>query len=250
MSNGQTQGEELWIKDLAGGRIDGVLPGYPMQAYSVSRDGNEVAFTMNDQSGHSNLWVAPTSRRTPPVRISSPAAEDSPYFLSDGELVFRALEGGSNYLYCMKRDGSARQKISPERILDIYDVSPDGRWVAAAVPSSDKERINVGTTKAFAVDGTATVSVCAGFCILSWNASGGFVYLSYPSQRGMSLVLPVKRDSGLPKLPLVAATHIEDFGKPKNSTAIPWQAESAVSPSIYAYTRENTRRNLYRIQLP
>jgi Tol biopolymer transport system component len=250
MSNGQTQGEELWIKDLAGGKVDRVLPGYPMQAYSVSRDGNEVAFTMNDQSGHSNLWVAPTSRRTPPVRISSPAAEDSPYFLPDGELVFRALEGGSNYLYRMKTDGSARKKISPERILDIYDVSPDGRWVAAAAPGSDEEQINMGTTKAFAVDGTATVSVCAGFCILSWNASGGSVYLSYPSQRGMSLVLPVMRDSGLPKLPPVAATHIEDFGKPKESTAIPWQVESAVNPSIYAYTRENTRRNLYRIQLP
>jgi Tol biopolymer transport system component len=124
MSNGQTQGEELWIKDLAGGKVDRVLPGNPMQAYSVSRDGKEVAFTMNDQSGHSNLWVAPTSRRTPPVRISSPSAEDSPYFLPDWELVFRAIEGGSNYLYRMKTDGSARKKISPERI-DIYD-SP--RW--------------------------------------------------------------------------------------------------------------------------
>jgi hypothetical protein len=25
---------------------------------------------------------------------------------------------------------------------------------------------------------------------------------------------------------------------------------SAVSPSVYAYTRQTTRRNLYRIQLP
>jgi len=251
MSNGQTQGEELWIKDLAGGKVDRVLPGNPMQAYSVSRDGKEVAFTMNDESGHSNLWVAPTSRRTPPVRISSPVAEDSPYFLPDGELVFRAIEGGSNYLYRMKTDGSGRQKISPERILDIFDVSPDGRWAAVATPGSgDEEQINLGTTKAFAVDGIASVSVCAGYCIFNWDTSGGFIYLSYPAERGMILAFPVMHDSGLPMVRSVAATRIEDFGRPKESKAIPWQVESAINPSVYAYIRENTRRNLYRVQLP
>jgi len=250
MSNGQTRGEELWMKDLAGGELDRVLPGTPIQAYSVSRDGKEVAFTMNDERGHSNLWVAPTSRRTPPVRISSPVAEDSPYFLPDGELVFRAIEGGSNYLYRMKTDGSGRQRISQERILDIFDVSPDGRWVAVATPGAgNEEQINLGTTKAFAVDGTATVSVCAGYCIFNWDTSGRFIYLSYPAGRGMNLALPVMRDSGLPMVRSVAATRIEDFGRPKESQAIPWQVESAVNPSVYAYTRENTRRNLYRIQL-
>jgi DNA-binding winged helix-turn-helix (wHTH) protein/Tol biopolymer transport system component len=251
MSNGQTQGEELWVKDLNGGRVERVLPGYAMQSYSVSRDGKEVAFSRNDQRGPSNLWIAPTSRRTPPVRISSPAAEDSPYFLPDGDLVFRAIEGGSNYLYRMNSDGSARQKISPERILDIFDVSPDGRWVAAAVPGSgDEEQVNLGITKAFAVDGTSAVSVCVGYCLLSWDTAGGFVYLSYPIRGEMSYPLPVMRDSGLPKLPPVAATRIEDFGNPKQLKAIPWQVESAVNPSVYAYTRQNSRRNLYRIQLP
>ncbi len=251
MSNGQTQGEELWVKDLVGGKVDRVLPGNPMLAYSVSRDGKEVAFTRNDQRGPSNLWVAPTSRRTPPVRIASPAAEDSPYFLPDGGLVFRAIEGGSNYLYRMSSDGSARKKISPERILDILDVSPDGRWVAAAVPGSgDEEHINLGITKAFAVDGTSAVSVCVGYCLLSWDTGGGFVYLSYPIRTGTSYPLPVTRASGLPKLPSLVAARIEDFGNLKQATAIPWQVESAVNPSFYAYTRQNTRRNLYRIQLP
>ncbi len=193
----------------------------------------------------------PTSRRTPPVRISSPAAEDSPYFLPDGELVFRAIEGGSNYLYRMRTDGSERKKISPERILDIFDVSPDGRWVAVAVPGSgDEEHINLGRTKAFEVDGTATVTVCAGYCLLNWDTSGGFVYLSYPMAGGMNYPFPVMRDSELPKLPSVEATRIEDFGNLKDKTAIPWQVESAVNPTVYAYTRQNARRNLYRIQLP
>ena len=251
MSNGQTQGEELWMKDLGGGKVERVLPGYPMLAYSVSRDGKEVAFTMNDQSGASNLWVAPASRIKPPARISSAVAEDSPYFLPDGELVFRAIEGGSSYLYRMRTDGSARKKISPDRILEIYDVSPDGSWVAVEMPGpGDEEHIDLGTAKALAVDGSAAVTVCAGYCLFNWDTSGRFLYLNYPDQGGKSLALPVMRETGLPKLPPVAGRRFEDFGKPKETRIIPWQVESALNPSVYSYTRLNTRRNLYRIQLP
>jgi eukaryotic-like serine/threonine-protein kinase len=249
MSNGQTHGEELWIKDLGSGKVERVLPGYPMQDYSVSRDGKEVAFTMNDQGSRSNIWVAPASRRSSPVRISSAVAEDAPLLLPDGDLLFRATEGGANFLYRMKTDGSARRKISPERVLDIYSISPDGRWVIAATPGSgDEEHITLGTTKAFAVDGTATVPLCTGYCLVSWDTSGGFVYFRIPQVKEGSYALPAMRDSGLPRIP-PAATRIEDITNLKEIIAIPWEVESAVNPSVYAYTRLNTRRNLYRISL-
>jgi DNA-binding winged helix-turn-helix (wHTH) protein/Tol biopolymer transport system component len=249
MSNGQTHGEELWIKNLGSGKVERVLPGYPMQDYSVSQDGKELAFTMNDQGGRSNIWVAPASRRSSPVRISSAVAEDSPLLLPDGDLVFRATEGGANFLYRMKTDGSARRKISPERILDIYSISPDGRWVIAETPGSgDEEHITQGTTKAFAVDGTATVTLCTGFCVVSWDTSGGFVYFRFPEVKEGSYALPAMRGSGLPRLP-PAITGIEDITNLKAITAIPWEVESAVNPSVYAYTRLSTRRNLYRISL-
>ena len=113
MANGQTQGQELWVKDLGTGRIDRVLPGYPMLAYSVSKDGKQVAFAMDKPSGRSSLWIAPINRRSSPVHLVSTSTEDSPFFLPNGELVFRAIEGGSNYLYRMKVDGSDRHKIIP-----------------------------------------------------------------------------------------------------------------------------------------
>ena len=138
MANGQTRGAELWVKDLNSGKVERVLPDYPMESYSVSRDGKQVAFSMNDQSGRSNLWIAPTSRRSSPVHISSAAVEDSPFFLPDGDLVFRAIEGGSNFLYRMKADGTGRRKITPDRILDSVGVSPDGRWVVAGSSDSTK----------------------------------------------------------------------------------------------------------------
>jgi eukaryotic-like serine/threonine-protein kinase len=246
MANGQTHGEELWVKDLVSGKVDRVLPDYPMQAYSISKDGKQVAFAMNDASGRSSLWIAPTNRRSSPVHISSAALEDTPFFLPDGEVVFRAIEGGSNYLYRVKADGTGRRKITPERILDIVAVSPDGRWVAAASPASDEEHPNL--TRVFAVNGSTSMSLCTDYCKFIWDTAGKSAYISFPALQG-SYSIPVMHD-GLPKTSPAGFARIEDIPGTKPDAAIPWSVESAVSPSVYAYTRQNTRRNLYRIQLP
>ncbi len=257
-TNGQTGNDELWIKDLDSGKEERVLKDYPMQeysagrdvkqAYSVSRDGKEVAFAMKDQSGHSNLWIAPISRRSSPVRIFSEAVEDSPFFLPDGDLIFRAIEGGSNFLYRMKIDGTGRRKITPERILDIESVSPDGRWVVVGAPNPDEEY--TASAKAFPVDGGASVPVCVGYCSLNWDTAGKYALVSFFANGGGSYATPVMHDLGLPKLPPAGLAGSQDFTNAKTTIALPWFVQSAVSPTVYAYTRENTRRNLYRIQLP
>ncbi len=248
MANGPTPGYELWVKDLTGERVERVLPGYSMEGYSVSRDGKEVAFTMNDQSGHSSLWVAPTNRRSSPTRISSSEIEDSPYFLPDGDLVFRAIEGGSNFLYRMKADGTNRRKISAQRVFDIMAVSPDGRWVVAASPSPGEESTAAST--AFAVDGGEAVPLCVGYCSLTWNTTGTVLYIYFPSLHEGSYALPVAHDTGLPKLPPSGIARLEDLTNAKTAAVIPQAVDSAISPSVYAYTRRNIRRNLYRIPLP
>ncbi len=203
MANGQTRGMELWSKDLGSGRVERVLPGYAMEQYSVSNDGREVAFSMSDQSGRSNLWIAPTSRRSAPRQFSSAFVEDQPLFLPDGDLLFRAIEGGSNFIYRMKADGAGRSKISPQRILDLFSVSSDGRWAVAAVPSSDED--HPMATMAIAVDGSATVLLCANYCSLAWDHTGRYAFLSdYEVQVIGSYRIPVAHDTGLPMLPTVA----------------------------------------------
>ena len=256
-TTGQTSGDELWIKDLSTGKEERILKDYPLQeysaarelkqAYSVSRDGKEVAFSMKDESGHTNLWIAPTSRRSSPVRIPSAAVEDVPFFLPDGDLVFRAIEGGSSFLYRMKTDGTGRRKITSERILDIASVSPDGRWVVVGSPNSDEE--HPGSMKAFPVDGGASVPLCVDYCVLSWDKAGKYAFISFLPYGSGSYALPVIRDVGLPKLP-PGGVRRQDLINAKADIAIPQSVQSAVSPSLYAYTREATRRNLYRIQIP
>jgi serine/threonine protein kinase/Tol biopolymer transport system component len=257
MANGQTDRTELWVRNLASGTTERLLPGYSMDAYSVSRDGKQVAFSADDPSGRSSLWVAPTSHRAAPVRVSpSNAIDDSPHFLPDGDLVFRAIEGGVNFLYRMKVDGTDRRKIISGPILDILAVSPDGRWFVAAAPISGQE--HTAAVSAFPVDGGAAVRVCLGYCTLSWDATGKFMYIYFPELREGIYPLPVQHATGLPKLPQAGIAQVEDFANAKAAAAILENvnsaflenATSAVTPTFYAFTRVNTRRNLYRIPLP
>jgi eukaryotic-like serine/threonine-protein kinase len=248
MANGQTRGMELWIKDLSNGRVEKVLPGYAMQQYTVSSDGKEVAFSMSDQNGRSNLWIAPTSRRSAPRLLASAVVEDSPFFLPDGDLLFRAIEGGSNFIYRMKGDGTGRSKISPQRVLDLLSVSPDGRWAVAAVPSSGEDYPMA--TMAIAVDGSATVLLCASYCSLAWENTGRYAFLFEGQLFDGTYRIPLTHDTGLPVLPAGGFASAEQLRNSKLNTLIPSYVESAISPTVYAYTREDSRRNLYRIQLP
>jgi hypothetical protein len=127
-------------------------------------------------------------------------------------------------------------------------VSPDGRWFVAASPISGQE--NTVATTAFAVDGSTSVPVCLGYCSLSWDAAGKFVYVDFHPMRQGTYPLPVLRETGLPQLPLAGITQAEDFANAKAAALIPQTVNSAVSPFCYAYTRQNIRRNLYRIPLP
>ena len=249
MANGQTPGYELKVKDLTGGSTESLLPGYFMENYSVSKDGKEVAFAANDQSGHSSLWVAPTNRRSSPVRISSPnAIDDSPFFLPDGDIVFRAIEGDSNFLYRMKADGTSRHKISSQRVIDAVAASPDGRWFVASSEGPDQE--HTAQVTAFAVDGGASATLCRSYCWLVWDRSGKFAYVSFALMHEVSYALPVLDHTGLPKLPPAGIVREEDLKAAATAAVIPQAVDSAIGPSIYAYSRQNTRRNLYRIPLP
>jgi serine/threonine protein kinase len=245
MLDGQSHLSELWMKDLNSGKIDRVLPGYAMDSYSVSRDGKQVAFAAKDSADRAGIWVAPMNRRSAPVPLSSTQIEDSPHFLPDGDLIFRAAEGGSNFLYRMKVDGTQRSKIKAQRVLDLYTVSPDGRWVVVAAPNSDQE--HTAATRVFRLGGDEDVLICTGFCFFDWDSAGKFAFLSFKTEN--SYALPLTQPFGLPKLLPGGVSRAQDFPDPKAPIAIPNFVESAISSSFYAYTRRNTRRNLYRIDL-
>jgi serine/threonine protein kinase len=245
MIDGKSHLSELWVRDLKSGKMDRVLPGISVDTYSVSTDGKQVAFAANDSAGHAGIWVAPSNRRSAPVRISTDQIEDSPRFLPDGDLVFRALEGSSNFLYRMKADGTARRKIVSERILDLFGMSPDGRWIVIGTPNPNQQEHTAGT-KALRLDSGERVLICPGFCDMKWDSSGKLAILNF-SFANDSYAFPLNQPSGLPKISPAGISGPEDL--PAAKTTIPTYVDSAISASVYAYTRRTTKRNLYRIQL-
>jgi serine/threonine protein kinase/Tol biopolymer transport system component len=241
-------GNELWRKNLATGELEKVLSAYPIGNYSVSADEKQVAFAVTGQDGRSNLRVAPTNHRSSPVQIASPAQEDSPFFLPNGEIVFRAVEGGAGFIYRIHPDGSDRRKITPSRILDLISASPDGRWVVAQVPSAGEEHTT--STQAIAVDGSTSVPLCFGYCTVHWDTTGKYAQIYFFEHFRGTYFLPLNRETGLPRTPPPGISYAADFPGQKTAFTVPADVSSSVGTSVYAYTRTTTRRNLYRIPLP
>ncbi len=249
LSNGLTSSWELWTKDLTNGKTERLLSSISTQSYSVSRDGKQIAFVANDPGAHSSIWVAPTNRHSSPVKISpAGATDDSPSFLPDGEIAFRSIKGGANYLSRMKSDGSDRRKIMPRRIVDLIAVSRDGRSLVASAPGPDEE--NFATTMVFTLDGNKSSTLCQGYCMIQWDGAGKFAYLNYKdayAKEGMA-ILPVQADTGMPKIPSAGFTRRDEVLNSKLPT-MPVNLESVASPSLYAYSVQNIRRNLFRVPL-
>jgi eukaryotic-like serine/threonine-protein kinase len=248
MDNGQTQGYELWVRDVGSGATDRALPGYTMHDYDVCADGKELAFSRADENGHSKLWVSPVNRRSSPRQIPSTTMDDSVHCLPDGDLLFRAIEGESNFLESVHADGSGRRKVSPSHIFDLINVSPNGKW--ALVQAGGWSDENPAAITAFPVEGGEPVKVCLNFCIPGWDVRGESMYIQFfVTSDQNTYVLRLRQAGGLAELPTEVALDGELLKKMKPVVVIPHQVDSAVSSSLYAYTVNTTRRNLYRIPL-
>jgi len=247
-SSGDSENFELWQRDVKTGQEEKLLPGYDMEeVYSVSHDDKYVAFSEQDKTGRSALWIAPTNRRTSPVKLTTSGNEGSPLFLPDGDLIFRSVEPGGNFVYRMKADGSNRRKLFAQPVLDLLSVSPDGRWLLFAAASGVDEPPVV--TQALPIDGGQAVTLCSGYCGGDWDASGKFFYFYFEALTSQVYVLPTSPATELPKTPPRGIVSMDDVSSAKPTATIAETVTSALNPSTYAYVRTSTRRNLYRIPL-
>ena len=254
MQSGQS-GVEIWSRELGSGKTERVVsgsavqPGSIMEFYGVSHDGKQVAFSLKDQKGFSRVWLSPTDHRSSPRQLASATSQDSPLFLPNGDLVLRSTEDGQNFLYRTSQDGTERRKITPDPIVDLYSISPDGRWIVAPAKVRDDEH-SVAIT-AFPLDGGPPMRVCNSFCGARWDISGKFFYLTFNGTGDSNTyTLPVNPARGIPDFPPGGITKGDELKADKRVVVIPQIIDSAAGPNLYSYTRENTRRNIYRIPLP
>jgi Tol biopolymer transport system component/predicted Ser/Thr protein kinase len=247
---------ELWSTEVESGRSERVLPGYRLQSgmnagnYAVTRDGQRVAIARKDEKGLSHLWVASTDRRTSPLELASSESEDSPSFLPNGDLIYRATEGGKNYLYTRKQNGTGRRKVGEEPALDVQAVSPDGRWTAMVQPQNDRDPEHLSGVVAYPNDGGEAVVICRAYCLVSWSVDGKYMLIQFEeSQRGESYLLAVKKETGLPELPKGGVSGPQELRTLRNAKLLPGAVDSVLGPEKYAYTKMNVRRNIYRLPL-
>jgi len=255
---GQNDVVELWRTELTSGRSDRIVPGYGVGAtlpdyyasYAITEDGNRVAFVKRDEKGISHLWIASTDHRTSPQQLASVESEDEPMFLPNGNLVYRASDGGKNYVYTRQQDGSGRKKLLEQVILDLVAVSPDGRWILV-FQKDDAHPDRPYQSVAYPNGGGEPTIVCAA-CFARWSLDGKYLALQFgptPNSHTQTYLLAVRGERGLPELPLEGLSSPEDLKESNRETVLPRAVESVLGQEKYSYTVTNIRRNIFRIPI-
>lgn len=168
-------------------------------------------------------------------------------FLPNGNLVYRASEGGKNYIYTRQPAGSGRKKLLEEAILDLTAVSPDGRWIVV-FQKDDADKDHPYRTVAYPNGPGKPVMMCAA-CLVNWSLDGKYLFLQLglpPNSLSQTYFLPVSGERGLPELPPDGLSGPEDLKKSNARMVLP-RVDSALGPEKYSYTITNIRRNIYRI---
>jgi len=244
---------ELWSMDLASGKSDRVLPGYTVESggdnrnYSVSADGKRVVFAKKDEKGVLHLWTAGTDHRSAPVELPATINEDSPQLLPDGKVVYRATEGGKNYLNVQNADGTGKRRLSDQTILELNSVSTDGRWVAMTEKDSQHPE-HPYRTVAYPFAGGEPVVICQTICVARFSQDGKYLELEVLELRQYT-ILPLGKETGLPEIPkggFSAQTGANELAK---GVMVKTPMDSVVSPEKYSYAKVNIRRNIFRVPI-
>jgi eukaryotic-like serine/threonine-protein kinase len=258
-SRGYVNGE-LWRTELATGRAEPVLPGVGMTYYSLSHNGRKLLYASD--STPPGLWITDLDLGTPPRQLTT-GGEDRAYFGAPGQIIYQG-DGWPGKLMRMKDDGSERQAITPDPVLWLHDVSPNGEWAVVSAPGSGA----VGTAnnvRVYSLRDGKPRPICdacgAGFGpnqaggkpFITWAPDGRFLYLSLHwanlGRADKTAVIPVH---GTPfKLPQYGNISEVDLREKFDARIINERDVSpGPDPDTYAFTRYLALTNIYRIILP
>ena len=200
----------------------------------------------------------------PPAQVSSERAVGA-FFGPAGTIVFQAEEGQAEYLFRVREDGSGRQKVTADPVIWVMSVSPGGRWAvvwtqgSADAPSRPLVAYPLGGG-----DGVRLCDNCAGVNgptrgnqppMLTWSPDGHYLYITLQTltpidrqyETGRTYAVRLARASALPP----AFTDETDVASIPGVLVIPHGGIfPGPTPSLYAYTRTTTHRNIYRIPVP
>ena len=249
---------ELWVADLASNRTEPLLPGFPIQVagdfamgwhagYDIDSDGRRIVFYSPDRGGKPRLWIAPLDRHSPPRQVPGVEGEQ-PVFGPSGEIFFRKLEANSAFLYSVREDGTALQRVSPLPIIGLMSVHPSHKWLGLGSAP--------GGQVIFPVTGGAPiVTHTLPPPLFRWTGDGKYLFVVGAEHQTWSntYVVPLSHGEILPE----SMVRGENF--PSEAQVAKMPGVRTLSPAtdivpgptadVYAFTRVTLQRNLYRIPL-
>ncbi|HUL34861.1 MAG TPA: protein kinase [Candidatus Eisenbacteria bacterium] len=251
--SGERRLAQLWRTDLTSGRSEELLPGYNVaetfgwKNYTVSADEKRVAFIMRDGKNGTSLWIAPIDRRSSPRLLGSGRVADTPYFLPNGDLVYRCGEGTKNYLCGRNPDGGDERKLFQDAILELQGISPDGKWAALLVDNTAKDQPS-SQLVAERLEDQKQVQICSDFCIGAWALDGKNLMVMVEGIQGAkTYFVPFGTDGETAKFGDTEVASSPGVLEKRKLKMSPVAVESAISPEVYAFTRLTVRRNLYLV---
>jgi serine/threonine protein kinase len=243
---------ELWTVDLQTGKRQRLLPDLMMEAYSISPDEKQVVFINAADAGRT-LWIGSTDGSSPARRLVNQECNRA-LFAPNGEIYFAGGGSEGMHLQKIKADGTGLQRIVPEKAMFVYDVSPDGKWLAVWTTAGTDIKI-------YRSDGSDPTLVCAGCAsggaedrgitppMVSWSRDGRDLYL-YSEDLHQVYALPLKSGEPLPQIPASGITWRAAPPSIAGLRTIPQRAFMSSDPQVYAYLQVTVHRNVYRIVVP
>jgi eukaryotic-like serine/threonine-protein kinase len=241
---------ELFRVNLETGENQHLLPGLSMNGYALFYDGKRVVFSAADSNGRSRLWIADLDLRSSPREFPSTVDEDAPEVDHNGNIYFRAAEGGSNFLYRMKDDGSDRIRALPSSILEFQSISPDGHWAIVGTASSQRPDSLFASLTAFPLSGASPVIICREHCEGMWGNQGKtFAVFLNDREAGKTVIFQLDSENGVPSLPPDGVGSTNRPENLKRAKVVNKMIVLGPNPTQYAYLRQSIHRNLYRVPL-
>jgi Tol biopolymer transport system component len=236
----------LWVVDLETGQRQRLFPDVQMIHYSISADGRRVVFVSVDEQGRNPVWLASLNGELPPRQLGTLEAA-SAFFGAPGEVL---IAGQRDFLvYRIKEDGSELQKVFTTPLLPLA-VSPDGQWIAVQEPSAWGALVVYPT-------GEGSPRRLCNLCappwgtepqpfLFGWAPDGKFAYWNFTNATTYAIPL----ESGLlPDIPAGGIQSKEAVAALPGARLISEQGRSVPgpNPSIYAFVKVSTQRNIYRV---
>jgi hypothetical protein len=190
---------------------------------------------------------------TPPRQLASHDIVVRALFDPTGGVLFVGGERGAPFLYRIEEDGTGVQKLPPHPVAFIYDASPDGK--ALALWQEDAVFVH-------RLDGSGETLICSD-CgtageenrgvtppLVSWSPDGKFFYLHSAINR-QTYAIALRAGDIVPSFPKSGTRSIVDAAKAVGAQAIAQpRAFGGANPSVYAFPRVTSHRNIYRIPVP